>query len=284
MMPVARLFDGVRARFRGRDDLSAKQVAARERWSKIWNLPILLAAFVPLFLASPKSRVVEIVIGIGSWLVFLIDLIVQRRIVPDYLHRATGLFDLAIVIFTFPVYLLPGTSNYTAFLLFARLARVARVLMATAGLRRFAQRLGKVAVIAAAIVVLCSFSAYRAEHATNPGFATFGDALWWGIVTLTTVGYGDIVPKTTAGRIAGVGIMFTGIAVLGVLAGSLASLFGVGSPATEPPPAPGQDAPAVDATEPSTVHAELSALRTQLSAFDKRLGELAERTRELDGI
>jgi voltage-gated potassium channel len=49
--------------------------------------------------------------------------------------------------------------------------------------------------------------------------------LWWGIVTVTTVGYGDIVPTTTTGRWVAVVIMVTGIAVLGVLAGSLASFF-----------------------------------------------------------
>jgi hypothetical protein len=53
---------------------------------------------------------------------------------------------------------------------------------------------------AGGVVVLGSLVAYHAEHPTNPGFATIGDALWWGIVTLTTVGYGDIVPKTPAGR------------------------------------------------------------------------------------
>ena len=70
-----------------------------------------------------------------------------------------------------------------------------------------------------------SLVAYYAEHPANPGFATVGDALWWGIVTLTTVGYGDIVPETPAGRFAAVTIMITGVAVLGLLAGSLASFF-----------------------------------------------------------
>ena len=61
----------------------------------------------------------------------------------------------------------------------ARLGRVARVLMATKGLRTFAQRLGKVAIVAGSVVVIASLAAYQAEHKTNPGFADIGDALWW---------------------------------------------------------------------------------------------------------
>jgi voltage-gated potassium channel len=250
------------------DDLTPEQLTARERWQQKWNLPILLAALVPLFLNSPDSRAVQVFIGVGSWIVFVVDLVVQRRIVPDYLHHRSGRIDLVIVIVTFPFYLIPGLSGYAAILMLARLARVARVLLATKGLRRFAERLGKVALIAGGILLVCSLSAYSAEHKTNPGFATVGDALWWGIVTLTTVGYGDIVPKTTAGRLSGVAIMFTGVAVLGVLAGSLASLFGL-----EPP----TDAePATTAAE-RPVHDELVALRAQLQAVDRGLGAVAER-------
>jgi len=113
--------------------------------------------------------------------------------------------------------------------------------MATKGSRRLFDRLGRIAVVAGGVLVTGSLVAYYAEHPANPGFATVGDALWWGIVTLTTVGYGDIVPQTPTGRFAAVTIMITGVAVLGLLAGSLASFFrldggdtAAGSPAGEP--------------------------------------------------
>jgi hypothetical protein len=72
-MPVR--MERARVRFGRRDDLTPEQFAARERWQRRWNLPILLAAFIPLFVTSPKSRAVEIAIGVGSWLVFMIDLV-----------------------------------------------------------------------------------------------------------------------------------------------------------------------------------------------------------------
>lgn len=51
------------------------------------------------------------------------------------------------------------------------------------------------------------------------------DALWWSIVTLTTVGYGDISPVTPGGRIIGVIIMFLGIGILGLFTATIASIF-----------------------------------------------------------
>jgi len=93
-----------------------------------------------------------------------------------------------------------------------------------------------------------------------------------GHVTLTTVGYGDIVPKTTAGRLCGVAIMITGVAVLGVLAGSLASLFNV-----EPTSGAEEADPAAAAADTErSVPAELAMLQTQLREVERRLGQLAD--------
>jgi voltage-gated potassium channel len=257
--------------------LTAAQVHALDSWHRRANVPILLAAIVPLVVTSPDVRAVALVVGLGSWLVFLVDLVVQRRIVPDYLHSRNGRIDLAIVVLTFPYYLIPGAGSYTAILAVARLARVARVLMATRGLRRLARQLGKVASIAGIMLTICSLAAYEAEHETNPEFGSIGDAFWWGITTLTTVGYGDIVPETTAGRLAGVALMLTGIAVLGLLAGSLAEFFHF----EEAADAEEQSAEAAGAApiEPVRISVELTALQAELRTVQRRLADLAERTR-----
>jgi voltage-gated potassium channel len=54
---------------------------------------------------------------------------------------------------------------------------------------------------------------------------TLGDGLWWAIQTVTTVGYGDIVPETTAGRLVGVVMMVTGIAFMTVTTAAVTNLF-----------------------------------------------------------
>lgn len=189
------------------------------------ELPIFLAALVPIILGLVERRDLgAVIVYVGTWLVFLGDLIVRERLTRRYLHSWRGRFDLLIVVFTAPWFLLPGLAQ-SRLLVVMRLARLGRILVATRAARVLVDRLGRAAVVAGSLIFACSYIAYRAEHDTNPEFGNFGDALWWGMATVTTVGYGDIVPQTAEGRWAGVVLMVGGIGLIASLAGSLATFF-----------------------------------------------------------
>jgi voltage-gated potassium channel len=63
------------------------------------------------------------------------------------------------------------------------------------------------------------------EHAQGANIKTGGDALWWGYVTATTVGYGDYFPVTTGGRIVGLLMLTVGVALFATFSGFLANTF-----------------------------------------------------------
>jgi len=80
-------------------------------------------------------------------------------------------------------------------------------------------------VATAGLVLLVSALAMLEAERHNPqaNIYTFGDALWWAVTTMSTVGYGDRYPTTTDGRVVGVGLMLAGIALLGVITATFAS-------------------------------------------------------------
>jgi voltage-gated potassium channel len=82
-------------------------------------------------------------------------------------------------------------------------------------------------LIAALILVLNGAVAvyFYERHAAGSNIHTLGESLWWSMVTVTTVGYGDYFPVTTLGRIAALFIMATGILTLAVVTAQVASTF-----------------------------------------------------------
>jgi voltage-gated potassium channel len=247
-----------------------------KRYDAIMRLPIIASALLPLIVVPESNGWVGVVVGVVTWLVFLVDYVVQARYRYRYRHTWLGRFDLFVVVATAPWFLIPGVQA-GRFVVALRLARLARLVVATSQSRRLFERLGRVALFAGTVTILSSAVAYYAEHPSNPEFANFGDALWWGIVTLTTVGYGDIVPKTPTGRWAAVAIMITGIAVLGLLSGSMASFFRLGRDEQDPQ---GDDAAPVPA-ESATTDVDGSGMTSVLQALTQELAELRREVQAL---
>ena len=243
------------------------------RWERRSRPAIIAAAVVPLIGVSTgnQTTAVGIVVEIVSWLVFVVDLVVHMRLHPHYVKTGVGKFDFAVVVLTSPWYLFVGGGQFVALLRLARLARVAMIGFKAPLIKRLLDRLGKPALYVAIMLVVSSAIVERAEHHKH-GFETFGDSLWWGIVTMTTVGYGDLVPETRVGRVTAVFVMLTGVALLGTVAASLASLFRAEDVAGEQTVDPEPDVPATPQRDDvGTILEELRSLRAEVASLRDEL-------------
>nr|XP_015304677.1 PREDICTED: potassium voltage-gated channel subfamily KQT member 5 isoform X3 [Macaca fascicularis] len=75
------------------------------------------------------------------------------------------------------------------------------------------------------VLIFSSFLVYLVEKDANKEFSTYADALWWGTITLTTIGYGDKTPLTWLGRLLSAGFALLGISFFALPAGILGSGF-----------------------------------------------------------
>ncbi len=117
---------------------------------------------------------------------------------------------------------------------FARVLRVIRVLRGLRSIQRligvmFAHRarggVASVAVVMFLLVVTSSIGILLCERGEQSNIKTAGDAVWWSVTTVTTVGYGDRFPVTPEGRVIAIGLMISGVGLFGALSGIVASLF-----------------------------------------------------------
>jgi voltage-gated potassium channel len=131
--------------------------------------------------------------------------------------------DAAIVVLTIPLLgPLLSALRLARFLRFARFAVIlARALQAQ---RRItsgdALKIASLVTVAVVVVAGAAESIFASED-----FGSLWDGVWWAMTTITTVGYGDLYPKTTVGRLIGIVVMIVGIAVASVLTAAIASRF-----------------------------------------------------------
>ena len=183
-------------------------------------------------------EVFSVIIFTGEY----IGRIVVYKLNPKYNNSKYGLarllvspmmlVDLAAIL----PFFLPFVVTDTRFIRIIRLLRLFRLFklsrysepMQTLG-EVFKSKAGDLAVaffILFIVLIFASSLMYHAEHQAQPEvFSSIPTSMWWGVITLTTIGYGDVYPITLAGKIIGAGVAILGIAVYAIPTGIMASAF-----------------------------------------------------------
>jgi voltage-gated potassium channel len=147
-----------------------------------------------------------------------------------YSFRPMALVDLLAIL---PFYLsmfIPIDLRYLRLFRLLRLLKLSHYFdglqVFTTVLRREAGAIAGAMLTMTILIILSACLMFTVENAARPGhFESISQAIWWAVVTLTTVGYGDITPITFGGKLLAIAIMMLGIGTMALPAGILAARF-----------------------------------------------------------
>ncbi|MFE6336683.1 potassium channel family protein [Streptomyces sp. NPDC057806] len=202
-----------------------KERPAQVRWEQRTQRPLL--ALAVLFAVAYAVPIVDSSAGKGLtractvvewvvWAAFAADYLVRLKLAEDrreFVRRHW--LDLCAVA-------LPLIQPL-------RLLRLVSTLMLVGRRARMASQVRLTTYVVGSVVGLLMFGSLAVlsveRDSPDGNIKTLGDAVWWSFTTMTTVGYGDHAPTTGLGRVLAVGLMLSGIALLGVVTANIAAWF-----------------------------------------------------------
>jgi voltage-gated potassium channel len=195
----------------------------RERWERATDWPLMVAAVVflaayavPILAPDLPGWLLDLCRWLRwiTWGIFVVDLVVRLALADERL-RYLGRYWYDLLVVVLPL---------------LRPLRLLRLIPLLSVLNRRAQTglRGRVAIYVAGGVSLLAFVAALAvldveRSSPDANISDFGDAIWWAVTTMTTVGYGDHYPVTSFGRVVAFGLMLGGIALLATVTATLAA-------------------------------------------------------------
>ena len=201
--------------------------ARRAKWTEATQTPLAIAgvAFVVgyivfvLWIHPPDAVLgVLVILLIAGWVAFVVDVVVQIALTPRGRRWAWA--------WRHPIEVLSAVVPLFRALRVVSLVRHLPTLerRTTSAVRaRFVSEALTYALVFVFFIALVTYHVERDAPGAN--IVTFGDALWWAVVTLATVGYGDTYPVTLAGRLYAVLLMAGGVAILGTASAALVSVL-----------------------------------------------------------
>ena len=202
---------------------AAERSLLGRRWERAAEWPLMIAAVVflaayaaPILYPDLPPSVLDACPALTwiTWAIFAVDIVVRLFLADERLrYLVRHWYDVLVLALPLlrPLRLL-------------RLVPLLSVLNRRAKIR-LRGRVGIYVAGGASLLAFCAALTVLDAERSNPdaNITDFGDAIWWAVTTMTTVGYGDHYPVTAVGRLVAFGLMIGGIALLGTITATLAS-------------------------------------------------------------
>lgn len=191
---------------------------------------------------TPQMNMFLVTAEIVILALFLIEYALRLTCSENPLKYAFSFWGLVDFLAIVPalIFLLPDFATIRAIRLL-RILRLLKLFKANRALNRIALALDRTKAefaifffMACVTLYLAAVGIYHFEHQAQPeGFSSIPESLWWAIATFTTVGYGDVYPITTGGRVFTGLVMLVGIGVIAVPAGLVTAALTEATPAND---------------------------------------------------
>jgi len=256
----------------------------RDRRGTVYELFILLVSV--LSIVNTAILAISWMAGFGgpaSEVVFAIDAMISPIFLADFLYRLLradskrayvvrrfGWADLLAVV---PILRVFGVVRVVRVIQVYRLEPPGRLVTEFRASRALATFLVTLFLVIVVTEVAGATIYFAESGVEGSNIASASDAIWWALVTITTVGYGDRYPVSNEGRAIGVVLLFAGIALFSVLTGFIANLF----------LAPRRRLRIAD-REASDVEASIDAVRGLVAEQEASAAAIRDRLDELDRL
>jgi voltage-gated potassium channel len=209
--------------------LTGELESPRKRLLRVLEWAVVLAAVatIPLTIAEEQAQPASW-LWIGDWVVWAVFTVEYAFGLATSSDRRryvrSNKLGLAVILVSFPVF--PAAFDWIRMVRLARLLRLLVIaLRLPYSLRLALGRPGLLQVVVTTMFLLLAGGGLMESIEPETVGGNYWAAVWWALATVTTVGYGDIAPRTVLGRIIAALLMFSGIGLVSTLAASFAAYF-----------------------------------------------------------
>lgn len=211
-----------------------QQLTEREqRIEDLFEVPMLFVTLflvvtlsAPLFISLPPAWVQALaVLNLTIWFMFYVELFVKLYVAKSKLAALKRNWSLVVIAIA-PLFISLRLMRLSRLIGLVRFLRLQQSLSRLRrGIREIVYNIEYILLTFLVFIVITAFIMWQVEVHFDGSITSLADALWWAVITITTIGYGDVVPASPAGKVLGAIVSLLGTILFMIFVARVTTLF-----------------------------------------------------------